>query len=26
VKDWLGKGALPSEAVRKLLKVRNLTQ
>ena len=26
VKDWLGKGALPSEAVRKLLKVRNLNQ
>src|SRR5207244_2683760 len=26
VKDWHGKGALPSEAVRKLLKVRNLTQ
>ena len=25
VKDWLGKGALPSEAVSKLLKIRNLT-
>ena len=24
VKDWLGKGALPSEAVQKLLKVKNL--
>ena len=26
VKDWLGKGALPSEAVSKLLKIRNLTR
>ena len=25
VKDWLGKGALPSEAVRKLLKAKNLS-
>src|SRR5437667_11593105 len=25
VKDWLGKGALPSEAVQKLLKAKNLT-
>ena len=25
VKDWLGKGALPSEAVSRLLKIRNLT-
>ena len=25
VKDWLGKGALPSEAVSKLLKIRNLS-
>jgi small subunit ribosomal protein S16 len=24
VKDWLGKGAQPSEAVQKLLKIRNL--
>src|SRR5438552_13720399 len=24
VKDWLGKGALPSEAVQKLLKAKNL--
>jgi small subunit ribosomal protein S16 len=24
VKDWLGKGAQPSEAVRRLLKVRNI--
>ena len=26
VKDWLGKGALPSEAVSKLLKIRNLNR
>ena len=25
VKDWLGKGALPSEAVGRLLKIRNLS-
>jgi len=24
VKDWLGKGAQPSEAVQKLLKIKNL--
>ena len=26
VKDWLGKGAQPSEAVQKLLKAKNLNQ
>jgi small subunit ribosomal protein S16 len=26
VKDWLGKGALPSEAVSRLLKIRNLNK
>jgi small subunit ribosomal protein S16 len=26
VKDWLGKGAQPSEAVQKLLKAKNLSQ
>ena len=26
VKDWLGKGAQPSEAVQKLLKAKNLAQ
>jgi small subunit ribosomal protein S16 len=26
VKDWLGKGALPSEAVSRLLKIRNLAR
>jgi small subunit ribosomal protein S16 len=26
VKDWLGKGALPSEAVQKLLKAKNLSK
>ena len=26
VKDWLGKGAQPSEAVQKLLKVKNLSK
>ena len=26
VKDWLGKGAQPSEAVQKLLKTKNLSQ
>jgi small subunit ribosomal protein S16 len=26
VKDWLGKGALPSEAVGRLLKIRNLSK
>ena len=26
VKDWLGKGALPSEAVSRLLKIRNLSK
>ena len=26
VKDWLGKGAQPSEAVQKLLKVKNISQ
>jgi len=26
VKDWLGKGALPSEAVGRLLKIRNLNR
>jgi small subunit ribosomal protein S16 len=26
VKDWLGKGALPSDAVQKLLKAKNITK
>jgi ribosomal protein S16 len=26
VKDWLGKGAQPSEAVGRLLKIRNLSK
>ena len=26
VKDWLGKGALPSDAVSRLLKAKNLAQ
>ena len=26
VKDWLGKGAQPSEAVNRLLKIRNLSK
>ena len=26
VKDWLGKGAQPSEAVSRLLKIRNLSK
>jgi len=26
VKDWLGKGAQPSEAVQKLLKAKNLSR
>lgn len=26
VKDWLGKGAEPSEAVQKLLKIKNLSK